>query len=450
MQCESIILAAGLGTRMKSEHLKVLLPLGGQPLIRWSAQACLQATGTEPYLVVPPDDAAIGEAAGGISRTVEQPEPLGTGHAVLQLADVLNGQSELVLITSADMPLIRADTLKALIEAQSENSGAVTLLSTENSRSRGFGRILRDDRGEVTAIVEEAQADADQLELKELNVGAYCFRAEWLWSQLPGVPKSSKGEYYLTDIVQRAAEGGERIGTIRVDDPDESIGVNTMEHLAEAEAAARRRTNGEWMAAGVRMIDPATTYIEREAKIGSGTVILPNTHIQGQTEIGADCQIGPNATVRNAKIGDRCQIEASVVEGAELKDGVDVGPFARLRAGAKLGPGVHVGNFGEIKNSTLGPGVKVGHFSYLGDATIGAEVNIGAGTITCNFDGKRKSHTTIGEGAFIGSDTMLVAPVTIGRGARTGAGSVVTKDVADNTLAAGVPARAIRKLEPDD
>ncbi|MFQ5923158.1 MAG: DapH/DapD/GlmU-related protein, partial [Anaerolineales bacterium] len=244
--------------------------------------------------------------------------------------------------------------------------------------------------------------------------------------------------------------GGDGIGASRVNDPDETIGVNTMEHLAQAEAAARKRINSKWMAAGVRMIDPDTTYIDAEVRIGPGTVLLPNTHLGGQTVIGDDCKIGPNSILRNAEVADGCLIEASVVDRAVLEAGVDVGPFARLRPGARLGPGVHVGNFGEIKDSTLGAGVKVGHFSYLGDATIGEDVNIGAGTITCNYDGKEKNATTIGEGAFIGSDTMLVAPVTIGAGARTGAGAVVTKDVPERTLAAGVPARVIRKLDPDD
>jgi bifunctional UDP-N-acetylglucosamine pyrophosphorylase/glucosamine-1-phosphate N-acetyltransferase len=204
------------------------------------------------------------------------------------------------------------------------------------------------------------------------------------------------------------------------------------------------------MARGVRIVDPAATYVEAEVRLGPDTVLLPGTHLQGQTTIGSGCTVGPNAIVRDSMIGDRCRIEASVLEGAVLEEAVEVGPFARLRRGARLGPGVHVGNFGEIKNSTLAAGVKVGHFSYLGDATIGRDVNIGAGTITCNFDGKHKHPTSIGEGAFIGSDTMLVAPVTVGQGARTGAGAVVTKDIPPHTLAAGVPARVIRKLDSDD
>ncbi len=450
MRSESIILAAGLGTRMKSAVPKLLLPLAGRPMIRWSTTACREATGSEPHLIVPSEGAAIGEAAGASSRLIEQTDPLGTGHAVQQAAENLIGQSELVLVVNADMPLLSADTLRSLVEAQSKSVGVVTLLTAISEQSRGFGRVIRDDAGSIVAIVEQAQASSDQLTLTELNVGAYCFASDWLWRELANVTVSPKGEYYLTDVVGLAAKGGERIDAIRVSDPDETIGVNTMEHLAQADAAARRRINRKWMAAGVRMIDPDTTYIDAEVTIGPGTVLLPNTHLGGQTVVGDDCQIGPNSILRNAEIADGCVIEASVVDKAVLEAGVDVGPFARLRPGARLGPGVHVGNFGEIKDSTLGAGVKVGHFSYLGDATIGENVNIGAGTITCNYDGKKKNATMIGEGAFIGSDTMLVAPVTIGVGARTGAGAVVTKDVPDRMLAAGVPARVIRKLDPDD
>ena len=447
MRSESIILAAGLGTRMKSSMPKLLQPLAGQPMIRWSALACQEATGNQPYLIVPPKGTAISDAAGGSSKWIEQTEPLGTGHAVLQAAECLDGESDLVLVVNADMPLLSADTLRSLVEAQSTSSGVVTLLTSNNEQSRGFGRIVRDDQGAVSGIVEEAQANSAELALTELNVGAYCFDAKWLWKELANVPISPKGEYYLTDVIGLATDG---IGAIEVNDPDETIGVNTMEHLAQAEAAARRRINRQLMAAGVRMIDPNTTYIDVDVSVGPGTVLHPNTHLGGQTVIGEDCRIGPNSILRNATIAEGCVIEASVVDKAVLEAGVDVGPFARLRPGARLGPGVHVGNFGEIKDSTLAAGVKVGHFSYLGDATIGENVNIGAGTITCNYDGKRKNATTIHEGAFIGSDTMLVAPVTIGIGARTGAGAVVTKDVPDHMLAAGVPARVIRKLEPDD
>ena len=283
-----------------------------------------------------------------------------------------------------------------------------------------------------------------------LNVGAYVFRADWLWANIPELPLSPKGEYYLTDMVSLSVEQDQKVESVSVFSPDEVIGINTREHLAEAEHAMRMRINRKWMEEGVTIIDPATTYIDLDVQIGQDTVIHPNTHFEGVTSIGEDCRIGPNSIIRNSAVGDKSQIEASVVEGATIEEEVEIGPFAHLREGAHLCRGVHMGNFGEVKNSRLEAGVKLGHFSYIGDAHIGENTNIGAGTITCNYDGKKKNHTEIGADVFIGSDTMLVAPLKIGRGARTGAGSVVTKDVPDWSLAAGVPARVIRKLDNDD
>ncbi len=434
---------------MKSGVPKMLQPLGGWPLIRWSVEACRLAVGEQPHVVIPSDADELKTAAGREARFIVQAEPLGTGHAVTQAANALKGSSELLLVTNADMPLLTAASLQALVRAQQANPGPLTLLIAESDQPRGFGRIERDASGRITGIVEEAQASPAQLALTELNLGAYCFQAKWLWEHLPKIAKSSKGEYYLTDLVGLATAGGSPIGELKLIDPDEAIGINTLEHLAAAEGAVRRRINRELMAGGVRLLDPSATYVDAGVRVGSDTLLMPGTYLQGNTVIGSGCQVGPNSILRDTQVGDRCRIEASVLEGASLQADVEVGPFARLRSGARLGPGVHVGNFGEIKNSTLGPGVKVGHFSYLGDATIGQDVNIGAGTITCNFDGQYKHPTTIGDGAFIGSDTMLVAPVTVGRGARTGAGAVVTKDIPAYTLAAGVPARVIRRLEPD-
>jgi bifunctional UDP-N-acetylglucosamine pyrophosphorylase/glucosamine-1-phosphate N-acetyltransferase len=286
--------------------------------------------------------------------------------------------------------------------------------------------------------------------IRELNVGAYCYRADWLWDRLPKLLLSEKGEYYLTDLVAMAVDEGLAVQSVPITELEEMIGINTREHLAQAEAALRTRINKAWMLEGVSMLDPKTTYIDAHVQLGQDTLILPNTHLRGTTVVGEGCQLGPNTIVQDSTIGNRCRVEVSVVEDANLEDDVDVGPFAHLRRGTHLSQGVHVGNFGEVKNSTLGSGVKMGHFSYIGDATIGEEVNIGAGTITCNFDGKSKHHTEILPGAFIGSDTMLIAPVRIGRGARTGAGAVVNRDVPDHRKAVGVPARIIGKVEESD
>jgi bifunctional UDP-N-acetylglucosamine pyrophosphorylase/glucosamine-1-phosphate N-acetyltransferase len=450
MVCASVILAAGMGTRMKSESAKVLHDLGGYPLIQWALNAGWEATGREPVLVIGPDAEDIRAIAKNQAAFVEQPERLGTGHAVMQAKKVLQGKSDLILVTYADMPLLRIETLKRLIKAQEESEARIALLTLISDNPRGFGRIIRNNSGEVIGIVEEADATTEQLEIKEYNAGTYCFRADWLWENLPRLPKSVKGEYYLTDMVAMAVEDGGAVASVIVDDEDELIGVNTRVHLAEAHAALQRRINSQWMLAGVTIVDPANTYIGPEVALGSDTIILPNTHLEGKTIIGSACRIGPNSIIRDTSIGDRCKIESSVMEGAILEDDVDAGPFAHLRKGAHLMQGVHMGNFGEVKNSTLGPGVKMGHVSYIGDATVGDEVNIGAGTITCNYDGKQKHHTEIGARAFIGSGTMLVAPVQVGEDAITGAGSVVKHDVPDSSLVVGVPAKVIRKLEQSD
>jgi len=306
--------------------------------------------------------------------------------------------------------------------------------------------VVRNSDGAVCAIVEEAHATPEQLDIRELNASVYCFAAQWLWDALHRLPLSPKGEYYLTDLVAMAVSEERSVQALVLQDAEEAIGINNRQHLAEAEAILRRRINRQWMLAGVTLIDPESIYIEPGVTIGQDTVIWPNTYLQGATVVGSECALGPNTIVRNSRLGNRCEVLCSVVEGATLEDDVDVGPFAHLRKGAHLAQGVHMGNFGEVKSSYLGPGTKMGHFSYIGDATIGSEVNIGAGTITCNYDGEKKNPTEIGAGVFIGSDTMLVAPVKLGEGARTGAGSVVTKDVPDHTLVVGVPARPIRKL----
>ena len=449
MKCESVILAAGLGTRMRSRQAKVIHPLGGRPLLQWTLEACRQAAGRTPFVVVGPDAADVRAALEGQAHVVEQAERLGTGHALLQAAPALQGGAPLVLVVGADMPLLRPETLRRLIERQAQSGARLTLLSARSDVSRGFGRVLRDADGRVREVIEEAHATAEQLGVRELNTSVYCFQGDWLWQALPALPLSPKGEYYLTDLVARAAaEGG--ADSLVVDDPDEIIGVNTREHLAEAEAALRRRINRGWMLAGVTLLDPATAYIGPEVQLAPDTVILPNTMLDGRTVVGEGCRLGPDTRIVDSTLGRDCVVQASLVEGATLGDGVDVGPFSHLRAGAQLMQGVHIGNFAEVKNSVLGPGVKMGHFSYVGDAAVGEQANIGAGTITCNFNREgRKSRTEIGAGAFIGSDSLLVAPVRVGEQAVTGAGAVVTRDVPDHGLAVGMPARVIRKLKDD-
>jgi len=447
MKVTAVLLAAGQGTRMISDIPKMLHPVCGQPMVFHALNAAQKASTEQPVVVIGHGADVVKKAIGDAARCVVQEEQLGTGHAVLQAESLLRGKLDLILVTYGDMPLLRGETLFQLVEMQKTNQGPITLLTVIADNPRGFGRILRNPDGTVSAIVEEAAATPEQLTINELNVGAYCFSADWLWDALHRIPVSKKGEYYLTDTVELAVKDNLPVQALLMEDMVETIGINTRVHLAEAEAAMRKRINEQHMLAGVTFIDPASTYIEAAVSIGRDTVIWPGTYLFGKTSIGANCQIGPNSHIRDTQIGDGCVVLMSVMDKAVLEDHVDVGPFARLRKGAHLCQGVHMGNFGEVKDSTLGPGVKMGHFSYIGNAQVGANTNIGAGTITCNFDGEKKHPTEIGEDAFIGSDTMLIAPVKLGNGARTGAGAIVTKNVPDDTLVVGMPARAIRKLQ---
>lgn len=449
MTVSVVILAAGQGTRMKSNLPKVLHRVVGKPMIVHAVAEAQEVSELKPVLVVGAGADQVRTTLGEQVRYVLQEQQLGTGHAVLQAKSLLAGQSDLVLVTYGDMPLLRADTLQRLVERQRQVGPVITMLTVVRENALGFGRVLRDESGGVMSIVEEADATPEQLAVRELNTGTYCFDADWLWSRLEQIPVSAKGEYYLTDLVGMAVTEGGKVEALMTDDPTEVLGINTRVHLAEVEAAFRQRINERWMLDGVTIVDPATTFIEADVRLGRDTVIYPNSYLEGKTVIGAECRIGPNAVIRDSTLGDRCIVLASVIEGGTLEDGVDVGPFGHLRKGAHLAAGVHVGNFGEIKNAYLGPGTKMGHFSYVGDSTIGAGVNISAGVITCNYDGKQKHHTEIEEGAFIGSDTMLVAPVQVGRGARTGAGAVVTRDVPPGSLVVGVPARVRPKGEEE-
>jgi bifunctional UDP-N-acetylglucosamine pyrophosphorylase/glucosamine-1-phosphate N-acetyltransferase len=447
MKITAVLLAAGQGVRMKSRLPKVLHPVAGQAMIWHALQAARQASTERPIVIVGHGAESVCQAVADQAECVLQEQQLGTGHAVQQAEGVLIGKTDLILVTYADMPLLSAATLKKLVEIQVGNPGPLSLLTVISEDKRGFGRILRKPDGSVQAIVEEADATPEQLAVNELNVGAYCFSAGWLWETLRQVKVSPKGEYYLTDTVEAAVRSGLPVQPLVLDDLLETIGVNNRVQLSEAEAAMRQRINRDHMLAGVTLIDPCSTYIDAGVTIGQDTVIRPNSHLQSGTQIGEGCVIGPNSIIRATRIGNGCKVLASVLEGALLEEDVDMGPFARLRKGAHLGKGVHMGNFGEVKDASLGPGTKMGHFSYIGNASIGPNVNIGAGTITCNYDGEHKHHTEIGEDVFIGSDTMLVAPVKIGDRARTGAGSVVTRNVPEDTLVVGMPARAIRKLE---
>lgn len=450
MKIMAVILAAGQGTRMRSELPKVLHPLAGRPLIRYAIDTAKMVTGEKPVVVIGHGAGAVQEAVGEEALFAVQGEQLGTAHAVQSAETLLAGKADLVLVFYADMPLLTVETMSKLVETQRKNPGPLTMLTVVLPDSHGFGRVIRNADGSVQAIIEEAQATPEQLAVKELNVGAYCFRGDWLWDALRKIQVSPKGEYYLTDSVALAVEASRPVQAVALEDADEAIGINNRVHLAEVEAVLRWRMNTRWMLAGVTFINPEQTYIEADVVLGKDTVLWPNTYLRGKTVIGESCRIGPNTVIEDSTVGSHCAIIASFLEGALVEDHVEMGPFAHLRKGAHLAQGVHLGNFGEVKSSYLGPGVKMGHFSYIGDANIGPDVNIGAGTITCNYDGVKKHKTEIGANAFIGSDTMLVAPLRIGENAKTGAGSVVTHDVPDGEVVVGVPARLLRKKKDNE
>jgi len=450
MTAASVILAAGQGTRMRSTLPKVLHPVVGKPMVWYALEAVKDLVDQKPVLVVGYGAEQVKKAIGDQADYVTQEQQLGTGHAVSVTRSKLEGKADILLVTFADMPLLTRDTLEDLIKMHAGSDSPVTMTSFIGDEARGFGRVVRDEAGHVAAIVEQADATPEQLSIREYNVSAYCFKASWLWGALEQIPVSPKGEYYLTDVVGLAVAEGYDVNALVLEDPSDGIGLNNRVHLATVERIMRHRINEKWMLEGVTLIDPDATYIEPDVMIGKDTTIQPNTHLRGRTIIGEHCEIGPNTIVMDSEIGNHVQLLASVLEEAKVADHVSMGPFCHLRKGAILDEYVHLGNFGEVKDSYLGPHTKMGHFSYIGNAKIGANVNIGAGTITCNYDGEKKNPTEIGDDVFIGSDTMLVAPVKIGDRSITAAGSVVTKDVPDDALVMGVPAKQKRKKEKSD
>ncbi len=439
---KAVVLAAGVGSRMRSRTPKVLHPLAGKPLIHHVLAQARDAGLPRPVVVVSPDAGAVREAVGEAADFVVQEYAGGTGHALQCAQPMVEDTTEHVVVLYADVPLLRPETLRALMDRHVEHDADVTFLTALESPQEGLGRVMRDDHGGVAAIVEDHEASGAEQAVREVNGGVYCFRARDLWAQLAGLTPSSKGERYLTDLIALTLSSGGTVQTFSVDDGLEVLGVNNRDHLAQAEACVRERVRRHWMLAGVTLLDPPSTFIDDDVELGEDTVIYPNTHLYGATRVGADCHIGPNTVIHDSTVGEGCRVVASMLEGAVLEQGVEIGPFSHLRSGAHLERDVHIGNFVEVKKSRLGVDAKAGHFTYIGDATIGARVNIGAGTVTCNFDGVNKNPTTIEEGAFIGCDTMLVAPVTVGREAVTGAGSVVTRDVAPGSLVVGMPARS--------
>lgn len=452
-----LIMAAGLGTRMRSETAKVLHELGGRPLIAHVCRAALALNPRRIYVIVGHQaervQAAVRAELGADGADfVTQTEQRGTGDAINAAREVLSQANSTVLILSGDVPLIRPETLGKLVHHHRTQRGykaAATILTVKLDDPTGYGRMLRDDEGNFQKIVEHKDATPAERQIREINSGIYCFETRALFPALAQVqPANAQGEYYLTDVPAILRSEGAEIRLVLHADAREISGINTRVELAEFEQLLRLRTIRRLMLeSGVTFIDPMHTYVSPETEIGRDTVLYPNVHIEGMTRIGAGCVIRAGVRLTNAVLGDGVMVkDHSVIVDSTVDNDCQIGPFAHLRMHAHAETAAHVGNFVELKKTTLGPGAKANHLTYLGDATIGTKTNIGAGTITCNYDGKNKHPTTIGAHVKIGSDTMLVAPVTVGDGAVTAAGAVVIQDIPPHTLVAGVPAQVKKKL----
>tara|TARA_Y100001001_G_scaffold84491_1_gene82731 strand:- start:365 stop:1717 length:1353 start_codon:yes stop_codon:yes gene_type:complete len=440
---KAIILAAGAGTRMKSSLPKVLHKLSGKPMISLVKDSINRAGVQDIIAVVPTSHEPFKEIFQEKVIFAVQKHPKGSGHALLQCRQKASN-IENVLVINGDMPLIKPKTLSHLMKQHKSSKADLTLLTGKVTDPRDFGRIVRNNEGKVTNVVEQSEANVAQLLINEINAGAYCFKTSWLWAALESLKPSKSGEFFLTDLISFAASINLTVESISTDH-QEIMGVNNKSDLAKAEKIIRATICENLMETGVRIIDPDTTYIDQEVVVGPDTVIFPNTYIRESTNISSNCEIGPNCEITNSSIGSSCIIKSSTIESTMIHDNVSIGPYSHIRDGSVLNEDVSIGNYVEIKNSTLGRGTKSGHHCYLGDSDIGSNVNIGAGTITCNYDGEQKHRTTIKDNAFIGSDTKLVAPVTIGTQSITGAGSIVTKDIPDFAKGVGSPARILKE-----
>lgn len=441
MNTTVVILAAGLGTRMRSKRAKVLHCAGGLALIEHVVAAARAVAPPHDILAVTghqADEVEALMAPRGI-RFVRQAEQKGTGHALVCAREACGHQDGMLMVLYGDTPLLSGSTLTRLRDVQADSDAAATLITTTLDDPTGYGRVLLDPDGSVRAIVEEKACTPGQRSIQVINSGIYCFRADLLWTHIGEIePNNPARECYLTDIAEILNRHGHRVQPMYVADASELLGINTRVELADADRLLRRRKTEELMLAGVTIERPETVTIDSQVRVGADTIVEPFTRLTGETGIGADCRICAGSIIESSILADRVTIKPySVIADSRIESGAHVGPFARLRMNTHVGTGARVGNFVEVKNSTLGSGAKSQHLAYLGDAEIGDGVNIGAGTITCNFDGEKKHKTTVGAGAFIGSNATLVAPIEIGEGSYVGAGSVITDPVPKQALALG-------------
>lgn len=436
MNTYAVILAAGQGTRMKSKLYKVLHPVCGMPMVEHVAQNVGQLGVEKIVTIVGHGAEKVQEQLGAKSEYALQAEQLGTAHAVQQAASLIEGKAGTTLVVCGDTPLIRPETMQALLDHHQATNAKATILTAIADNPTGYGRILRSEAGSVERIVEQKDASPEEQLVTEINTGTYCFDNEALFEALKMVSNDNvQGEYYLPDVIEILQKQGETVAAFATDSFEETLGVNDRVALSEAERIMRARITEKHMRAGVSIIDPATTYISAEAEIDADTIIQPNVMIEGATKIGEDCFISSGTTISNSVIGDRTSIRSSHIYDSKVGEDVAVGPFAHLRPQSDLGNDVKIGNFVEVKKASLGNNSKVSHLSYIGDAEIGANVNVGCGTITVNYDGKNKYLTKIEDDSFIGCNSNLIAPVTIGKGSYVAAGSTISKNVPSDSLA---------------
>lgn len=447
----ALILAAGKGTRMKSSLPKVLHKVGGKAMVEKVLETVKAVPTDRQVLVTGFGGEAVRNYLGDAAEFVEQKEQLGTGHAVREAQALLETYEGTVLVLCGDTPLVRTSSLQDFLNYHCESGNSASVLTAHMDDPTGYGRIIRDDNQHVCRIVEQKDGSPEELAVSEINTGIYAFGGDLLWPALAQISAdNAQGELYLTDVIGILVNEGKVVGAYQVSDSSEILGVNSRVQLAEAEAILRERKNIELMDAGVTIIDPATTYIEESVQVGQDTIIYPGTILAGKTVIGENCRLGPQVRLVDVEMGNDAWIHFSYAHECTIKDGVDVGPYVHIRPNTVLGKGVHVGNFVEIKNSVVGEGTKFPHLSYIGDSDIGSKVNIGCGTITVNYNGKTKNRTVVKDGAFVGCNSNLVAPVVIGERSYIGAGSTITKNVPDKALAVGRSKQIVKESWVND
>ncbi|MGH9614217.1 MAG: bifunctional UDP-N-acetylglucosamine diphosphorylase/glucosamine-1-phosphate N-acetyltransferase GlmU [Bryobacteraceae bacterium] len=446
---EVLILAAGLGTRMKSKLAKVLHRAGGLTLIEHVVNAASTITSPGSITIVTGHQAAQVEELlkGRGVRFVYQKEQLGTGHAVMVCREKLKNIPGHVVVLYGDCPLLSPEALRELLKRQQESGAAATMITTELEDPAGYGRAIVGKDGYVHAVVEQKAATPGQLAIKRINSGIYCFRADRLWPYLDLIrPNNAANEYYLTDMVEVLHKDGQRVAELFLSDASELLGINTRIELADADRVFRMRKVRELMLDGATIERPETVIIDADVRVGMDTIIEQGVRLLGNTNIGEECRIGTNSVIENSVIGDRVQIAPlTMINRSRVAEGAHIGPYSRLRMDNDVGAGAHIGNFVELKKTHLAAGAKANHLAYLGDSTIGEKTNIGAGTITCNYDGVHKHQTRIGKGAFVGSNSTLVAPVSIGDGSYVAAASVITNNVPEDALALGRAHQVIKE-----